>query len=110
MMTTALIASDVEIERLAKEFERSSVAEVLKWAADRFAPHLAMTSSFGAEGIVLIEKLARIAPDTPIIYLDTGFHFDETEELKERVRARYGLKIIEQRAELTVERQEAIYG
>ena len=110
MTTSALIASEVEIERLAQKFEKSSVEEILEWAADRFDSHLMMTSSFGAEGIVLIDKLARIAPDTPIVYLDTGFHFAETEDLKERMRTRYGLKIIEQRAELTIERQDAIFG
>jgi phosphoadenosine phosphosulfate reductase len=104
------LSSKTEIEQLAKELENSSAEEVLDWAVTRFAPHLAMTSSFGAEGIVLIEKLSRIAPETPIIYLDTGFHFAETEELKEEMRARFGLQIIEQRAELTIEKQNAIYG
>jgi phosphoadenosine phosphosulfate reductase len=114
MTATASIASKgiskAEIERLAEGFETSSVEDILHWAVRQFAPHLTMTSSFGAEGIVLIDKLARIAPEIPIIYLDTGFHFPETEELKEQMRARYGLKLIEQRAELSVENQTAIYG
>src|SRR5262245_15780537 len=110
MTTTKGLVSEIEIERFARKFEKSSVEEVLEWAVGRFAPNLAMTSSFGAEGIVLIEKLARIAPDTPIIYLDTGYHFAETEKLKEQMRERYDLKIIEQRAELTVEQQDAVYG
>ena len=102
--------SEFEIKQLSQRFETAGIEEVLEWAVGRFAPNLAMTSSFGAEGIVLIEKLARIAPDTPIIYLDTGYHFAETEKLKEQMRERYDLKIIEQRAELTVEQQDAVYG
>jgi phosphoadenosine phosphosulfate reductase len=113
MMTTTAIAATVEaneIEQLARRFETRSVESILEWAVDRFAPRLAMTSSFGAEGIVLIDKLSRIAPRTPILYLDTGFHFDATDEVKERVRERYNLNLVEIRAEISVERQNAIHG
>jgi phosphoadenosine phosphosulfate reductase len=102
--------SEFEIKQLARHFETRTVEEILDWAVTRFAPRLVMTSSFGAEGVVLIDKLAQITSRVPIIYLDTGFHFPETDELKETLRARYNLNIIEQRAALTVEEQAAIYG
>jgi phosphoadenosine phosphosulfate reductase len=102
--------SEFEIKQLARRFESSAVEEVLEWAAERFAPRLVMTSNFGAEGVVVIDKLSRIAPQTPIIYLETGFQFAETDRLKETLRERYGVNIIEQRAELSVEEQDRIYG
>lgn len=102
--------SEFEIKQLARRFENQSVEAVLEWAVERFAPRVAMTSSFGAEGVVLIDKLARVAPDMPIIYLDTGFHFTETELLKEQLRERYHLNIIEQRAAQTVAQQAEQYG
>jgi len=108
MMTAAIQTS--EIEHLARRFETMKPEAILEWAVERYAPKLAMTSSFGAEGIVLIDKLARIAPRTPILYLDTGFHFATTEELKEQVRERYGLNVIELRASLSVEEQNAVHG
>jgi phosphoadenosine phosphosulfate reductase len=99
-----------EIAQLALDFETRSVEELLEWAVAEFSPRLAMTSSFGAEGVVLIDKLTRIAPDVPIIYLDTGFQFPETDDLKERLRARYNLKIVEHRAALSVAEQAIVYG
>ena len=102
--------SEFEIKQASRRFESGSVEEVLAWAVERFAPRLAMTSNFGAEGVVVIDKLARIAPLTPIIYLDTGYQFSQTEELKEQLRERYGLNIIEQRAELSIAEQDNIYG
>jgi phosphoadenosine phosphosulfate reductase len=69
-----------------------------------------MTSSFGAEGVVLIDKLSRIAQRTPVIYLDTGFQFKETDELKAQLRERYDLNIIEARAKLSVAEQSIVYG
>lgn len=108
MMTAAI--QTTEIEHLARRLETMKPEAILEWAVERYAPKLAMTSSFGAEGIVLIDKLARIAPRTPILYLDTGFHFATTEELKEQVRERYGLNVIELRASLSVEEQNAVHG
>jgi phosphoadenosine phosphosulfate reductase len=102
--------TEIEIEQLALRFESSSVEDILEWAVDRFAPHLVMTSNFGAEGVVVIDKLARIAPQTPVVYLDTGFQFAETDRLKERIRERYRINIVEQRAELSVGEQNRVYG
>jgi phosphoadenosine phosphosulfate reductase len=102
--------SEIEIEQLAQRFESSSVEEILEWAVERFAPRLVMTSNFGAEGVVVIDKLARIAPQTPVIYLETGFQFNETDRLKERIRDRYRVNIVEQRAELSVAGQNRLYG
>src|SRR2546422_4182318 len=94
MIAEKVLLSEFEIAQLARDFETRRVEELLEWAVAEFTPRLAMTSSFGAEGVVLIDKLARIAPDVPIIYLDTGFQFPETDEFKERLRARYNLNII----------------
>ena len=102
--------SEFEIKQLSRRFETAGVEEILEWAAERFSPRLAMTSNFGAEGVVLIDHVARVAPRTPIIYLETGFQFAETDHLKERLRARYGSNIIERRAALSIEEQNRIYG
>ncbi len=102
--------SEFEIKHLSHHFETRSTDEVLQWAVERFSPRLVMSSGFGAEGVVLIDKLSQIAPRIPIIYLDTGFHFPETERLKEQLRERYDLNLIECRAALTVTEQAALYG
>jgi phosphoadenosine phosphosulfate reductase len=99
-----------DIKRISRQFESSSVNEILEWAVEQFAEGLVMTSNFGAEGVVVIDKIARIAPRIPIIYLETGYQFAETDRLKEQLRARYDLQIIEYRAELSVVEQDRIYG
>lgn len=99
-----------EIKLLAEHFETRSVEEVLEWAVSRHSPKLVMTSNFGVEGVVLIDHLMRVAPETPIIYLNTGFQFSATDDVKERLRDRYKFNLIEARAMLTVEEQAQIYG
>lgn len=101
---------EAEAAHWSQHFEGKSAEELLEWAVARFAPKLVMTSSFGPEGIVLIDKLSRIAPETPVIFLDTGFHFPATLEVKERVRERFGLNLLEPPAALTVAEQHVQYG
>ena len=107
---TAPLLTEFQVKQLSRHFETREVDELLEWAVARFAPRLVMTSSFGAEGVVLIDKLSMIAPRTPVIYLDTGFQFKETDELKAQLRERYDLNIIEARAKLSVAEQSIVYG
>ncbi len=110
MATKQISDSEAEIGKLAERFETSRLEEVLAWASERFAPQLVMTSNFGAEGVVLMDHLARVAPQTPVVYLSTGFQFKATDDLKERLRERYGLNIVEAKADLSVEEQTTIHG
>jgi phosphoadenosine phosphosulfate reductase len=102
--------SEFEIKQLSRRFEKSGVEEILEWVVAQFGNGLAMTSNFGAEGVVVIEKMSRISRETPIIYIQTGFQFAETDELKEKLRRRFAVNIVEARSELSVEEQNRIHG
>jgi phosphoadenosine phosphosulfate reductase len=84
--------------------------EVLRWAVDRFHPRLLMATAFGAEGCCLIHMLAEIEPGVRMINIDTGYQFAETLELRERIKARYGIEVEYVRPELTVAEYEAEHG
>ena len=70
-----------------------NAAETLSWAAGRFHPRLVFASSFGAEDVVVIDILARTCPGVRIATLDTGRLPEETYDIMERVRRRYGVRI-----------------
>lgn len=106
--TSTLI--DWDLQYLTTQFENSSVGEILEWAVQRYSPRLAMTSSFGTEGIVLIDHFARLGIKVPVIFLDTGYHFAATNELKEKVQDRYDVEIIVQAAALNLEEQAQLHG
>lgn len=99
-----------EAKLLAEHLESRSIEEILEWAVARYSPRLVMTSNFGVEGVVLMDHLMRVAPQIPVIYLNTGFQFPATDEVKERLRDRYKFNLIEARALLSVEEQAKIYG
>ncbi|RUW43475.1 phosphoadenosine phosphosulfate reductase family protein, partial [Mesorhizobium sp. M8A.F.Ca.ET.021.01.1.1] len=53
--------------------------EIIERAArDLFHDEIAAVSSFGADSAVLLHMIAEIDRTLPVIFLDTGKHFEET--------------------------------
>lgn len=83
-----------QVEQLALEFEKKSAQEVLKWALDTFGLKIGLASSFGAEDVVVIDLMTRIDKDKAKVFtLDTGRLNQETYDVMDDIRARYGIKI-----------------
>lgn len=99
-----------EMEAKSAELETATAQEILRWTVERFAPRFTMATAFGPEGMCLIHMLAEIAPDTPIFNLDTGYQFQETLDLRERVKDRYGIEVELKKPELDVVAFEALHG
>jgi len=78
---------------LAAELEHKDALEILRVALDRFHPRIALASSFGAEDMVVIDLLLTVRPDARIFTLDTGRLHEETYEVAEQVRKRYGIEL-----------------
>ncbi|GAB4502886.1 MAG: phosphoadenylyl-sulfate reductase [Anaerolineales bacterium] len=91
--------SPAEVKRLCAEFESRSPQEILVWAAQTFAPRLALTSSFQTQSLPLLHMLAQIAPQTPVFFLDTGLHFWETLLFREELQRTLGLNVQDLRPE-----------
>ena len=49
--------------------------------------------SFQHEGVVIAHMLRGIAPETPILFIDTGYHFPETLAYRDELVARFGFPI-----------------
>jgi phosphoadenosine phosphosulfate reductase len=92
--------------------EDSPPERVVAWMVDRFAGRrLVLTTAFGMEGCALIDMIARHGVPIPVLYLDTGFLFPETLQLRDRLARRYPHLSFENRGtSLTPEAQEAQYG
>jgi phosphoadenylyl-sulfate reductase (thioredoxin) len=103
----ATAKDDVEEGR---ELEGRAPADVLLWAAARFAPRLTFATGFGAEGCVLVDLIARHSLPIDLFTLDTGLLFPETYALWRRLEARYGVTIRGVRPAQTVDEQAAAHG
>lgn len=76
------------------ELEPASAEEILTWAIKNFHPRLALSASFGGpEGMVLLHLMHQLEASTRVFVLDTGRLPQETHDLIDRVRDRYGKQI-----------------
>lgn len=98
------------IAEACEQLKLASPQEILRWAVDRFHPHLTMATAFGAEGCCILHMLGEIEPGVHVFNLETGYQFSETLELRERIRKRYGIAVELVRPDLTVAEYEEKHG
>ena len=84
--------------------------QVLNWAYKRFLREIAISSAFGAEGMVLIDMASHLRPDFRIFTLDTEFLFPETYNLMDQIEEHYGIKIEKVYSLLSPDEQERVHG
>ena len=89
------MAKDIKsiIKQLVIETQGFSAEQLLKWALGRFGNRIALATSLGAEDQVLTDMLCRTNKDIRIFTLDTGRLPEETYELIEITRKKYGIRI-----------------
>ena len=87
------ILSPEEIVELNRSFEGKSPQVVLEWAVEKFHPRLALSSSFGAEDVALIDMLWRINSQARVFTLETLRLPTETYTVMDQISARYGLEL-----------------
>ena len=69
-----------------------------------------LTCSLQAEDMVVLDILRRLHPDIPVLFLDTGYHFPETYEYRDRMARQWGLNLINLKPRTTVAEQESVFG
>jgi phosphoadenosine phosphosulfate reductase len=85
----ALPAAD-ELDRALRD---ASPAEVVAAALHTVGrEHLAVVSSFGTESAALLKVMADVDPAIPVIFLDTGWLFEETLAYRDTLIATLGLR------------------
>jgi phosphoadenosine phosphosulfate reductase len=98
------------LQAYSRQLEGASPSEIITWAVKKYHPKLTMATAFGPEGCVIIHMLAQIEPRTHVFNLDTGYQFEETLRLRERIAERYGIEVEMRRPADTVEQYEALHG
>lgn len=63
--------------------------EIVRWAAAQFGRQLALATGLGAEDQIITHLCADNAPQTTVVFVDTGRHFQQTHELLQHSRETY---------------------
>lgn len=81
------------IESLNTKYAATAAQDIVDLAIrDIFPERIALVSSFGTESAVLLHMIARAERATPVLFLDTLKHFDETLAYRDRLVARLRLE------------------
>jgi phosphoadenosine phosphosulfate reductase len=79
-----------ELDRALRD---ASPAEVIAAALNAVGrEHLAVVSSFGIESAALLKVMADVDPAIPVVFLDTGWLFEETLAYRDTLIATLGLR------------------
>lgn len=73
--------------------EGAPAERILEWALETYGDRVAIATSFQHEGMVLVDMGARISAALRVFTLDTGRLPEETYEMIETVRSRYGVRV-----------------
>jgi len=72
--------------------------------------HPCLTSSFQAEDMAVLHLLRKRIPDVPVLFLDTGYHFPQTYEYRDRLAREWSLNLVNVLPAETVAQQESAFG
>ncbi len=84
-------APEARVARLNAELKGASAQEIIGAAVREFGGKLAYVSSFGAESAAMLGLIAEVEKSVPVIFIDTGMHFQQTLEYRDELAEQLGL-------------------
>jgi phosphoadenosine phosphosulfate reductase len=100
----------VALDRCNDLFAAKSAPDRVAWALENLPQQHVLTSSFGAQAAVSLHLVTRHTPDIPVVFIDTGYLFDETYRFIDELAERLKLNLHVFRARTSPAWQEARYG
>src|SRR5947209_16221927 len=68
------------------------------------------TCSFQAEDMIVLDLLCKRIPSIPVLFLETGYHFAQTYEYRDRMAREWKLNLVNVTPQKTVTQQESGLG
>src|SRR5438445_2208075 len=101
----------MNVDRIAEVLEGLAPEQALDTvlAANENA-RVCLTSSFQAEDMAVLHILRKRIPDIPVLFLDTGYHFQQTYEYRDRMAKEWSLHLVNVLPRQTVPEQESVFG
>ncbi|HEV7674055.1 MAG TPA: phosphoadenylyl-sulfate reductase [Candidatus Angelobacter sp.] len=69
-----------------------------------------LTCSFQAEDMIVLDLLRKRIPSIPVLFLETGYHFAQTYEYRDRITKEWKLNLVNVVPQRTVQQQESELG
>lgn len=82
---------DPQFNAIVEHYAGIEGRDLIAQVAKDYAGRVALLSSFGAESSVLLHMISEVAPNVPVLFLDTGKLFDETIQYRDQLVREFGL-------------------
>lgn len=82
----------------------------IRWAAQEYGDKLILTTSFGIQSAVMLHLATRVAPQIPVVFIDTGYLYPETYRFADELTKRLKLNLKTYTPRRTPAQQEALDG
>lgn len=102
--------TQADLADLNKMFEQSSPQDLIRWGRKTFGTRIGVLTAMQRSGNVVCHMLHELQLDVPVLFVDTGVHFQETLDSRDRLISRYGLNVVTLHPELTMEQQTTKHG
>jgi phosphoadenosine phosphosulfate reductase len=99
-----------KIQVISTDEKISAAQTLIAEEIEKYPRKLVVTNSFQAEDMVVQHIVRQLVPDAPVIFLDTGYHFAEVYEYRDRMARDWHLNLINLLPEITVTEQESQFG
>jgi phosphoadenosine phosphosulfate reductase len=90
--------------------ESIDAADLIEKTLEQNRGRACITSSFQAEDMVVLHLLRQHIHDIPVLFLDTGYHFEATRLFRDRVARSWNLNLVNVEPRQTVAEQESELG
>jgi phosphoadenosine phosphosulfate reductase len=104
------LSTQWDLESLNRQLEGLSAERRIEWALRYLPGNHIMTSSFGIQSALMLHLVTCIAPEIPVVLVDTGYLFPETYAFVDQLTDRLQLNLQVFRAEQSPAWQESRYG
>jgi len=78
--------------------------------AEQSGKRACFTCSFQAEDVIVLHLLRKRIPNIPVLFLETGYHFPETYDFRDRLAREWQLNLVNVLPKQTVPQQESALG
>ncbi|MCB0631261.1 MAG: phosphoadenylyl-sulfate reductase [Lewinella sp.] len=87
---------ETKLEQFNEQFSELDIEERILFLFGKWnEKEVLVTSSFGAQSALLLHSVSRVRPNQIIHFIDTGFHFPETIEYKEKLTSLLKLQVVD---------------
>lgn len=98
-----------ELQRVNAELREKSPTEIIQWALS-LGKRVFTSTSFSPNSAGLLHMIKQVAPEMPVVWVDSGYNVPDTYRTAEKIMTQLALNMHIYIPEMTAERRNALMG